>query len=260
MALIPSSKKPEDDPKAQKQAAQEDVLLREVDDAVRQDQYAEFASKFGRPLIGLLVLGLAAFGGYLYWDSRQEAAMEADSEAIISALDQAEAGNFSGAAEKADPVIEDGAPGARSIARMLKAGALVEQGKEKEALEIFAAVSADADAPQELRDLATIREVTLRYDSMKPAEVEKRIRPLAVPGKPYFGSAGELVAMALLDQGKEKEAGTMFAEMAKDEDVPETLRSRARQMAGLLGVDAIEDVDELLEGEGITRPSAPAQK
>ncbi|MCP5397361.1 MAG: tetratricopeptide repeat protein [Sphingomonadaceae bacterium] len=257
MALIPSSNKPENDPKAQKQAAQEDVLLREVDDAVRQDQYADFAKKFGRPLIGLVVLGLAAFGGYLYWDSRREAAKEANSEAIVSALDQAEAGNFAGAAEKADPVIEDGAPGARSIARMLRAGALVEQGKEKEAIELFAAVSADTEAPQELRDLATIREVTLRYDDMKPADVEARIRPLAVPGKPYFGSAGELVAMALLDQGKEKEAGTMFAEMAKDEDVPETLRSRARQMAGLLGVDAVEDVDELLESQRVT--SAPAQ-
>ena len=39
----------------------------------------------------------------------------------------------------------------------------------------------------------------------------------------------------------------MIGEIAKDEEVPESLRSRARQMAGLLGVDAIEDVDQVLD-------------
>ena len=68
MALTPSSD--------QKRVASEDVLLREVDDAVRQDQYADFGRRYGKPLLAALVLGLAAFGGYLYWDHRQEAAME----------------------------------------------------------------------------------------------------------------------------------------------------------------------------------------
>ena len=34
-------------------------------------------------------------------------------------------------------------------------------------------------------------------------------------------------------------AGPLFAAMSKDEGVPETIRTRAVQMAGLLGVDAV---------------------
>ena len=34
-----------------------------------------------------IVLGLAAFGGYLFWQGRQEAAKEAQSEALIQAMD-----------------------------------------------------------------------------------------------------------------------------------------------------------------------------
>ena len=34
---------------------------------------------------------------------------------------------------------------------------------------------------------------------------------------------------------------------SKDEDVPETIRGRARQMASVLGIDAVGDVDELIE-------------
>ena len=92
--------------------------------------------------------------------------------------------------------------------------------------------------------------------SQAPADVIARLKPLAVPGKPFFGSAGELVAMAYLDQNKPKEAGAMFASIAKDETVPDGLRSRSRQMAGLYGVDAIEDVDKVLEELGNPQDAA----
>jgi hypothetical protein len=249
VALLPNKSKNDPDKKARREAAQEDVLLREVDEAVRQDQYADFARRFGRPLIGLVVLGLAAFGGYLYWDHRQEQAMEQQSEALVGALDQIEAGNLKSGSERLDPIIAEGTGGARATARMLKAGVAMEQGNLDEAASLFAEVAADGDAPQALRDLATIREVTASFDSMKPADVVARLKPLAIPGNSYFGSAGELVAIAYLEQGKKEEAGTLFAEIAKNEDVPETLRSRARQMAGLLGVDAIDDVEKLLESQ-----------
>jgi hypothetical protein len=36
----------------------------------------------------------------------------------------------------------------------------------------------------------------------------------------------------------------LFAAIARDKSVPVTLQRRARQMAGLLGADAIDDVNE----------------
>ena len=100
---------------------------------------------------------------------------------------------------------------------------------------------------------------------LNPQTVVDRLKPLATPGNPWFGSAGELVAMAYMKQGKEELAGPLFAAIAKDDDVPQTLRSRARQLAGLLGYDAVEDVDRTLaemreEGDTSGAPvAAPAQ-
>jgi hypothetical protein len=65
-----------------------------------------------------------------------------------------------------------------------------------------------------------------------------RLEPLAKPGEPWFGSAGEMTALALIKQGKKQEAGQLFATIAKDNGVPETIRTRAVQVAGTLGVDA----------------------
>lgn len=252
MALTPknSNKNPIEtsaDKKARQDAAAEGVLLREVDEAVRKDQMEGFASQYGKPLLAVIVLALAGLAGYLYWDHRQEAAMEVQSETMISALDQIEAGNLETGLATLRPLVTEGNSGAQTVARLLSAGIALEQGNAKQASELFAVVAADEEAPPALRDIATIREVTTNYEAMKPQDVIARLQPLAVPGNPFFGSAGELVAMAYLEQGKRQEAGTLFASIAKDEKVPEGLRSRSRQMAGLLGVDAIEDVDQLLE-------------
>lgn len=252
MALNPLSKQNPD----QRRASEEDVLMREVDEAVRQDQLANFAQRYGKPIIAAVVLGLVAFGGYLFWDHRQEAALETESETLVGALDQLQSGNLGSATERLEPLLADEG-GAATQAALLKAGIAMEQGRSEDAAKIYAEVAADGDVPQLLRDLATVRGVAATFDSQEPGEVVTRLKPLAVPGNPYFGSAGELVAMAYLEQGKNQEAGTLFASIAKDETQPDSLRSRARQMAGVLGVDAIEDVDAVLDG--IREPAAAPQ-
>ena len=84
-----------------------------------------------------------------------------------------------------------------------------------------------------------IRQTTIQFDALSPAQVIDRLKPLAVAGGPWFGSAGELVAMAYLRQGRRELAGPLFGAIARDPGAPATIRSRATQMAGIAGVDAI---------------------
>jgi len=243
VALSPTSNQTPE----QKKAAQDDVLMREIDDAVRQDQYSEFLARYGKPLLAALIVFIVGLGLYLlWWQPRQQGAMEQRSETIVSALDQLQAGNLDTASSTLAE-LADGDSDSAAIAALLQAGIALQRDRPDEAVEIYARLAADEGISSEIRDLATIREVAATFDTREPAEVIARLQPLAVPGNPYFGSAGELVALAYLEQGKRTEAGTLFGEIAKNEEVPESLRFRARQMAGLLGVDAIEDVDEVLE-------------
>ncbi|SHN48608.1 tetratricopeptide repeat protein [Erythrobacter sanguineus] len=231
--------------------AEDDILIREIDEAVRQDDALAFLRNHGIKLLGAIIVLIAGLGGYLLWDNVRESELEGQSETLISALDYADQNDFKTAGEKVAPLLDDGSPGARTAARLIQAGAALEAGEIDKAAGLFQQVSDDADAPPALRDLARIRDVAARYDSMKPADVIARLGDLAKPGNPFFGSAGELVAMAQMEAGNKAEAGRLFADISKDEEQPETLRSRARQMAGLLGVDAIVDVEKLLEDEGV---------
>lgn len=263
MALTPDSEQTRAEQLAARREREQEVLLREVDDAVRQDQLGGAVKRYGWPIAGALVLGLAGFAGWLYWSDYREGQIEQRSEKLIAAFDQLEAGQFQQAATGLTTLSEDGSSATAISAKLALAGIALRDNKQDEAIKLYEGIASDADAPKPYRDLATIRAVAIQFDKLEPQKVVDRLKPLATPGNPWFGSAGELVAMAYLKQGKRDLAGPLFAAIAKDEDVPETLRSRTRQLAGLLGYDAVVDVDktlaELREAEGGAAAPAAAQ-
>ena len=253
MARKPKTELTREEKKSRAEAAEQEALLREVDDAVRQGDMESFMGTYGKPLLGVLIVGLAVFGGYLWWDNRNETATESQSEALVVALDQLEAGNTAAALERLDGVEGEGTPAIS--AKMLRAGLLAEKGNAEEAAKLFGEVAANEGAPQTLRDIALIRQVTVQFDSMAPAEVVAKLQPLATPGEPFFATAGELVAHAYLKQGKRAEAGALFGQIARDDATPEGTRARVLNMAGVLGVDAVDDVEELLDSQRVDNQS-----
>lgn len=215
-----------------------DTFVREVDENLRRDQLRDRAQRYGGWIIAAAVLFLGAIGGYLYWQNRQGQQAAADSEAMSAALDKVGSGNIKGAAADLVPLSESSNDVTRATALLGRASLAVQQSDRKTASDIYKQVAADEDLPQPFRDLATVRGTMVDFDSMKPDDVIARLKPLVEPGKPFFGSAGELTGMAMLARGDRAGAGQLFARIAADRQVPESIRDRAVQVAGSLGVDA----------------------
>ena len=257
MARTPTPNNP-NDTDGPELTPEDEVVMREIDEAVRKDDAAEFLQKYGVAIGSVLTVFLLGLGGYLFWDSQVEGGLEADSEQIVSVLDYAQAEDFASVKERTTPLLDDETPGVRTSARLLQAAAALETDEPSRAIELYAQIAADEGAPQGMRDFALLREVTVNFDDREPADVIEKLAPLAQPGTPFFGSAAELTAMAHLEAGNLEEAGQLFAAIAKDEDLPGSLRDRALQMTGQLGVDAVEDVETLLEGQGVASQDAGA--
>ncbi len=215
-----------------------ETFVREVDENLRRDQLRDMAKAYGKWVIAAVVLFLLAVGGYLYWQSRQAERASAESEALSAALDKAQSGNAKAASTELAPIADSSSDVNRASARLAQAALALRQNDRKTAIEIYKQLAADDGLPQPYRDLATVRGAMTEYDSLKPDEVIARLSPLAAPGKPFFGTAGELVAMAMLAKGDRAGAGQLFAKIAADPQVPQTIRLRAVQIAGSLGVDA----------------------
>jgi hypothetical protein len=226
-----------------KRAGSDEAFLREVDDAVRASDLTSFWKRYGRWLLALLVSGLLAFGGYIIYRNEQQAAADAQGEQFVDAMDKLRAGQDKEARAKLATLAKADQPGYRAMAQMVEANLLGEEGKTKEAIAIYAKVAGDSSLPQTFRDLALIRQTSAEFDMLPPQTVVDRLKPLATAGHAWFGSAGELTALAYVKMGKDNLAGPIFAQIAKQDGVPQTLRSRAQQMAGALGVDTVQ-VDE----------------
>ena len=224
-----------------------EAFLREVDEDLRRDQAQAFAKRYASIIAGAVLLFLAGIGGWLYWQDRQSKIAGADSETLTAAMDDIVGKRITNVGPSLDKLTNSPSEGIATEAKLAQASVALAGGNRASAIAIYRSVADDSGLAQPFRDLANIRLVTLEFDSIKPEAVIARLEPLAKPGTPWFGSAGELTAMAMLKQGRKAEAGRLFAAIAADNDVPDTIRSRAVQIAGTLGVDATASLP------GITR-------
>jgi hypothetical protein len=215
-----------------------ETFLREVDENLRRDQLADFAKKHGNWIIAGLILFLAACGGWIYWQQYQVKRSEAQVEQIAQVYTDIGAGKTASAPRQLEALANSGRKGVRASALFTRAALAIQQNDLKLALATYKQIAADGSLPQAYHDAATIRQTALEFDSLQPDAVIGRLEPLAKPGNPWFASAGEMTAMALIKQGKKQDAGRLFAAIAKDSTVPDQSRARAAQIAGTLGVDA----------------------
>lgn len=218
-----------------------EAFYREVDEELRKEQMSGWWKRYGWLAIAGVVLLLAAIGGAIWWDNQRQQQAGENAETLTQIFKDVQAGKAEGHDEQLNRLIADGSDGYRAAALLTRADLALQANNEAAAVAAFREVAADEDLPQPYRNLALIRQTAVEYDRLQPAQVIERLRPLAQPGNSWFGSAGEMVAIAYLKQNQPQQAAPIFAAMAKDETIPETIRSRAVQMAGALGIDAVED-------------------
>ncbi len=214
------------------------AFLREVDDELRRDQALGVWRRYGRWILAAIVVLLALLAAYLFWQHRQTQAAEREGEQLQAAYDALAAQDTKSAAAPLAALAASDRDGYRAMALFTQADLLLQKDDLKGAAAKFAQVAGDASLAQPFRDLALVRQTSAEMYTLKPEVVAQRLRPLAVPGNPWLGSAGELLAVAYLKQGRRDLAQQTLARVAADDGVPRTLRQRAVQLAGVVGAGA----------------------
>jgi hypothetical protein len=209
-----------------------------VDENLRRDQLRDFFRKYGNWMIAGVVLFLVASGGFIWWKQHEVQRSERQVEQLAGVYKDVGAGNPAQAPEQLDELSKSNSKAVRASAQFARAALALQQGDAKLAIGTYKRIAADGGLPKPYRDAALIRQTALEFDQIQPQEVIARLEPLAKPGEPWFGTAGEMTAVAMMKQGKRREAGQLFAAIAADKGVPDTIRARAAQVAGTLGIDA----------------------
>jgi hypothetical protein len=142
---------------------------------------------------------------------------------------------------KVDQLAESDVEGYRAAALFARATAQSEANNNAAAIATLRSIAANGDFAEPYRQAALIRQTSLEFDRLQPQQIILRLGPLARPGNAWFGTAGEMVGIAHLKMNRPDLAGPLFARIGRDETVPPSIRTRAIQMAGSLGINAMPD-------------------
>ena len=207
-------------------------FIREVDEEYRQDQFVRFLSRYWVALVLVVVAALAAAGGWRAYGYHRQQQAEAAGTRYFDAIDAA-ATDPKASLAQLDTLAKDGPPGYRLLARLRAAGELGRTDAAG-AVKSFDAVAADGTVPQEFRDVAALRAAVLSVDTAEPAELRRRLEPLADVNSAYRSIAREMLAVAALKRGDDAAVGRWLDLIEADPLASADGRQRAGFFLGVL--------------------------
>ncbi len=205
-------------------------IFREVDEDLRTDQYTKLWRQYGRFVIAAVVaviVATAVWQAYIAWDRSRS---ESYSERFIAALQMLQAGQPGAAIAALETLEQDAATGYASLARLQRAGALIQAGDRREAITLYDAIANDDSVDRSLRDLASYMAAQSLLDTADEATLERRLQPLNQDGKPWRFNARELLALTALRAGNTAKAREYYAQLTDDPATPQAIRARAAEM------------------------------
>lgn len=203
-------------------------FIDEVSDEVRRDKLFAAFRKYG--WIGVLVvLGVVGGTAWTEWQkSSRETAAQAFGDAIMAATEQT--------SPEARRTALDQITATGDRAAVLELMKATDPSEDRAAsLAALVKVEQDAATPPVWRDLATLRRVILQGKEAPLADRRAALEPLAQPGRTFRPLAAEQLAYLLIEEGKTAEAIAALQKLMQDQEAPQGLRARARQIIVALG-------------------------
>ncbi|BAE50146.1 tetratricopeptide repeat protein [Paramagnetospirillum magneticum] len=212
-----------------------DLLIKEVDEDLRQEELNRLWKKHGGLFAAAalaLVLAVAGWQGWQGWEAKQRQAASARYSETAALIEQ---GKKDEAVEVLNKLSAEGPKGYRLLADLRKADMAQQAGDFTGAAALYGKIAADTSVDKVYRDMSTIRAAYLVLDSGDVAAIEKSVEPLAAEASSWRHSAREILALAALKRGETPRAAELFAKIAEDAAAPQGLRTRAAEMLAATG-------------------------
>ena len=198
----------------------------EVNEELRRQQLKSIWDRFGIYIIGFALLIILSVGGNEIMNYLSNRLSQRESIAFDKALTLIEEGNDS---EGLDQLIKlkDSKTGYKGLAFFRLSSESLSNGKPQEAIDYLKKASLDKTLTKSLRVFAKIKAGLILVDSGNASEVNVLLKEVIENGGPFSFHAKEILALALINDGKDLEAQEIFQEIANDASAPKVLARRA---------------------------------
>lgn len=236
--------------------ANTDSFIDEVSEEVRRDRLFKLMRRWGWVPI-LLVVAIVGGAAYIEWQRAQDRAQaEAFGDALLTALDSADADARIAALEAIDVPSDE----AGIILALMAAGEAANADDRAGAAARLRAAAENTEVARRYSDLAL-----LKAEMLDPAPVDEArivLEALAAPGAPYSALAEEQLALMEVRSGDLEAGLERLRAIERSAVATAGLQQRASQLivaleSGSVLVDAPAE-EPLVEGETATEDAAPS--
>ncbi|MDR3440862.1 tetratricopeptide repeat protein [Telmatospirillum sp.] len=210
-----------------------DLLIQEVDEELRREQYQKLWKRHGNVIVAAVVAVVAVVAGYQGWQEWQSRARQKEAAAFTAAEDLLTQGKTQEAADALGRLAADGRTGFVIASAMRRAELQISQGDTAAAAATYDQI-AGSSASAFYRDLAVLKLALLTLDSADPAKLEGRIAPISQIANPWHSSAIEILALLSQKKGDVQHAVELYKQLADDLLAPAGIRARAVEMLAVL--------------------------
>ena len=209
-------------------------IFREVDEEVRREKLQQIWERHSGLIIAvavLVVLAVAGWRGYEWWEAKKSAESGTQFEAAIAL---AESGKHAEAQAAFARIAAEGSSGYRMLARLREAAELG-RTDQAAAVKAYDALAADSSLGRPLQDLAIVRAGLLLVDTASLADLNTRLEPLTSADRTFRHTARELLALGAWRTGDLTAAKRWFDMITADTDTPAGTRARIDVLIALTG-------------------------
>ncbi len=215
----------------------DELLIREVDEEVRQEEYKKLWDRHGTKLMAVALAAVLAVAGFEGWKYYQRTEAEKASVVYLEAVQKAGDGKFDDALAALAAVKH---AGFKQLGKFREAAVLAEKGDTAKAVAAYDVVIADAATDPVLADLARIRQGYLLVDTATPDELLLKLRTFDAEGNPWRHAAREIFALSAFRVKDFTMADRFANQIYADAEAPQSIKQRAQVMVQLIAPELVK--------------------
>ena len=210
--------------------ANEDVALREIDQALNEDRQSAAIRENGPKLLGMAAAIVVGVGGWQFYQGQKASVSSSEALTFKNAIELSAEGESESRAALA-AIADDDKSGYAYLARMQEAASFSRNGERLAAIEAYRKLAASS-APKRIQQIALLRAAYLSLNG-ETGEIASLLGSLPEKNSPNSYFAREILYLAEVKNKNYAAALTGFETLRDDVAAPSGVRDRAKEFAAL---------------------------
>ena len=201
-------------------------IFNEVDEDIRKERYQNLWSKYGKYVIGFLILIVIIFSLSQYLQSKNISDNKKILDIYFTAVEAIEKNQLDSANQGLETVYNDKNKVLSAISGIKLSQTYLKNNQRDKALSVLENIYNNKSLEPVYRELALYKYIVINFENIEVDSIENMVRSVEVSGKLFSWYFQEIIGIKYLTLGNTIKANSIFTRLSLDKDTPFDLKIR----------------------------------